>query len=304
MLSSRKAFVFAALLMLTALVFVSCGNDAPSHEGGSSSYFEAHFLDVGEGDAALILCDGHAMLIDGGEPEYSDLIYAYIKEHSVERLDLIVATHPHVDHIGGLAAALRAVPAGEVWCPVSSYPSKAFASLVQYAGMRGLRLRRPSPGETFRLGSAEVRVLAPHAVTDDANNSSIVLRIVYGNTSFLFAADMEREEERSILDSGAELRSTVLKVGHHGSGNATSYPFLREVSPTIAVISVGTPNPYSHPHESVLSRLRDAGTSVYRTDLQGHIIIVSDGERVSVTPTRNENADVMEPGFTAEPKHH
>lgn len=301
MLRGIKLCALAALMALAAL-FAACGKEPSPSSPPEGSYFEAHFLSVGEGDAALIICDGHAMLIDGGEPKYSDLIYAYLKEHSVSSLDLIVATHPHADHIGGLSAALSAYPAGEVWCPVASWGSKAFASFMKYAELRGLHPRRPAVGECFSLGSALVRVLAPIAVTDDMNNSSIVLRIEYGQTSFLFTGDMEREEELSLLETQAELSSTVLKVGHHGSGNATCYPFLREVSPTIAVISVGTPNPYSHPHESVLSRLRDAGARVYRTDLQGHIVITSDGERVTVAPTRNENADTLTPGFTAGPK--
>lgn len=289
-----------AVLLAAALLLCGCGRKKPVSEG---SNFEAYFLDVGSGDAAFVICDGHAMLIDGGLPEYSDLIFSFIREHGINSLDLIIATHPHADHVGGLSGALTAVPAKELLCPVSSYDSKAFKSLLRYASLRDLEPRRPEVGEVFDLGSARVTVLAPASVTSDHNNSSIVVRVEYGKTSFLFTGDMEREEELALLESGAALASTCLKVGHHGSGNATCYPFLREVSPEIAVISVGNPNAYSHPHESVLSRLRDCGAAVYRTDLQGQILIRSDGSSLTVVPSRNAEADTLSPGYTPEPSH-
>ncbi len=263
------------------------GTSAPLPEG---SAFAVHFIDVGQADAALVLCDGKSMLIDGGNRADGDLIYTYLQKQSLSYLDYVVCTHPDEDHVGGLAAALTCADAGTVYCPVPSYDSKAFTNFADKAAERGLELVRPEPGTVFSLGSAQVTVLAPLADYDDNNNQSIVLRIVYGETSFLFTGDAARESEADMLESGAVLQSTVLKVGHHGSESSTTYPFLREVHPQYAVISVGKDNSYGHPTEEVLSRLRDAGVQVYRTDMQGDIICTSDGKTVTFTTQRGSGA--------------
>lgn len=143
------------------------------------------------------------------------------------------------------------------------------------------------------MGSAAVQILGPVAESTELNNTSIVLRVIYGEASFLFTGDAEREEEQDILAAGYTLQSTVLKVGHHGSANSTTYPFLREIMPEYAVISVGANNSYGHPTEETLSRLRDADVTVYRTDMQGDVICTSNGKTVSFTVERNEDADTL-----------
>jgi competence protein ComEC len=265
----------------------------PSAEVPSGSSFEVHFIDVGQADSALILCDGNAMLIDGGNVADSDLIYTYLKNQGITHLDYMVCTHAHEDHVGGLAGALNYATVDVAYCPVTSYDSTAFNNFVKYLGNQGVDITVPSTGDTFTLGSAEVTVLGPINSSDEPNNTSIVLRIVYGNTSFLFAGDAEREEEQDILNAGYTLASTVLKVGHHGSENSTTYPFLREIMPEYAVISVGADNSYGHPTEETLSRLRDADVKVYRTDMQGDIICTSDGKSVSFTVERNADVDTL-----------
>jgi len=256
-------------------------------EKGSS--FEIRFLDVGQADAALIKCDGETMLIDGGNSEDSNLIYSVLKALEITHLDYIIATHPHEDHVGGLAGALNACTAGTIYSPVNSYDSRAFENLLKYANKQGIELAYPPVGEKIPLGSATVQFLGPQKEYEDPNNTSIVVRIVYGETSFLFTGDAEMEAEHDIIDAGYDLHSTVLKVGHHGSETSTSYVFLREVMPEYAVISAGKNNPYGHPHDNTMSRLRDAGVVVYRTDMQGDIICASDGKTVSFTTSRNAN---------------
>lgn len=258
-----------------------------------NSTFEIHFIDVGQADSALVLCDGEAMLIDGGNAEDSNLIYSYLKKLSQDHLDYIVCTHGHEDHVGGLAGALNYASVDHALCSVTSYDSKAFGNFTKYLDKQGVSIEVPSAGDTFRLGSAQVQVLGPINSSNEPNNMSIVLRIVYGETSFLFTGDAEREEEQDILDAGYSLDSTVLKVGHHGSANSTTYPFLREVMPEYAVISVGKDNSYGHPTEEALSRLRDADVTVYRTDMQGDIICTSDGKVVSFSVERNADADTL-----------
>lgn len=283
----------------------------PSEVQGAStlpedSSFEVHYIDVGQADAALVLCDGEAMLIDGGNAADSNLIYTYLKNHGVDHLNYIVCTHAHEDHVGGLAGALNYATADVAYCSVKEYDSKAFSNFVKYLGNQGLSITIPNAGDTYTLGSSTVSVLGPIRNSDEPNNMSIVLRIVYGETSFLFTGDAERDEESDILDAGYTLSSTVLKVGHHGSDTSTTYPFLREVAPEYAVISVGTDNSYGHPTENTLSRLRDADVKVYRTDMQGDVICTSDGKSVSFEVERNADADTLTIGpnstqATAEP---
>jgi len=254
----------------------------------SGSSFEVFFLDVGQADSALVLCDGHAMLIDGGNGEDSQLVYAFLKTHQLNHLDYIVCTHAHEDHVGGLAGALNYATVGTAYCPDTGYDSRAFESFVKYLDKQGVSITVPRAGDTFSLGSARAEIVGPVRSSDEPNNTSIVLRIVYGDTSFLFTGD-------------AQLDSTVLKVGHHGSDTSTTYPFLREIMPQYAVISVGAGNSYGHPTEAALSRLRDAGVTVYRTDLQGEIHCVSDGKNVSFQVKKNAGADTLSPAAPVQP---
>lgn len=272
-------FLFIMLFLAVAYVlFNRQGEVAPPAEGGS---FQVHFIDVGQADAALVICDGHYMLIDGGNAEDSDLVYSYLERHGAKNLDYMVASHAHEDHIGGLSGALNYAKVETALCPVTEYSSKVFQDMVKYLGQQGKTLTVPAPGDKFELGSARVEILGPVQEYDDTNDTSIVLRIDYGETSFLFTGDMETGAEKDLLESGANVRATVLKAGHHGSDTSTGYQFLREVSPQYTVISVGEGNKYGHPSDEVLSRFRDAGTEVYRTDMQGHVIAESDGKTVT-----------------------
>lgn len=268
----------------------------------AESSFVIHFIDVGQADCALVLCDGQAMLIDGGNSADSDLIYSYLQEQGVDYLDYIIATHGHEDHVGGLAGALNYAQAGTAYCSVAEYDSDAFQDFVKYLERQGVELQIPTIGTSFTLGSAYIDILGVDRESDNPNNSSIILRIVYGDTSFLFTGDAEREAEERLLDSGADLKSTLIKVGHHGSENASSYPLLYEAAPEYAVISVGADNNYGHPSEAVLSRLRDADVITYRSDLQGHIICESDGKSLSFTVERNPDAETLLPAATPTPE--
>ena len=266
------AFITAIVLMLLSIMSSASAN----------SEFVIHFIDVGQADAAVIICDNEILMIDGGNAADSSLIYSYLTNTlGIKHIDYMIATHAHEDHVGGLAGALNACTVGKIYSPVTQYDSRAFESLVKYANKQGVELTVPTVGDVFSVGSAKVQILSPAYIYADTNDTSIVAKIVYGRTSFMFTGDAGWEPEHDMVDSGYDLSATLLKVGHHGSDTSTSYVFLREIMPQYAVISVGEDNSYGHPTDNVLSRLRDADTTVYRTDLHGDIICYSDGETLS-----------------------
>ena len=287
--------IIGILLSIAMMCMMLCATAACGEESG----FSIHFIDVGQADAAVILCDGEVLMIDGGNVGDSSLIYSYLtRTLGLDHIDYMIGTHAHEDHIGGLAAALNACTVGRVYSPVTAYDSEAFRDFKRYAENQVGSLTIPSVGDSFNVGSAEVQFLSPAHQYDDTNDTSIVVRIVYGNTSFLFTGDAGWEPEHDMVESGYDLSATLLKVGHHGSNTSSSYVFLREIMPQYAVISVGEGNSYGHPTEDTLSRLRDAGAIVYRTDLQGNIICYSDGNSLTFVTEKEATADVGNMGET------
>ena len=255
--------------------------------------FQIHYLDVGQADAALVLCGEQAMLIDGGNKDDSSLMYAYLQKQGIDHLDYMVCTHPHEDHGGGLPGALNYASVDVAFAPMASYDNDIFLDYQKYLTEQGISITVPTPGETYSLGNAEFEILGPITQSDDLNDMSIVLKLQYGDTSFLFTGDCEKEEEADILKAGYDLSSTVLKVGHHGGDTSTTEQFLKAVMPEYSVISCGMDNAFGHPTAKVLGRLGDVNTKVYRTDLQGNITCYSDGISVRFEVEKNPDADTM-----------
>ena len=251
--------------------------EAPKYEIDYSAHsFAVHYIDVGQGDAALVVCDDKTMLIDGGKPSASRIIYTYLKNLNIDYLDYIVASHADDDHIGGLSAPLEKMKVKNVLAPETEADTRSYQSFKSKTEAQGLTIQHPKPGDSMDFGSSRIEFYGP--ITEDENgrnNGSIVMKIIFGDTSSLFTGDAEREEEKEILNAGY---------------NATTYPFLREIMPQYAVISVGD-NSYGHPTEDTLSCLRDADVKVYRTDMQGDIVFRSDGKTVTVTTKKNTDAE-------------
>ena len=267
--------------LLYTLIFLTGCTPQAGMPGSEENGFAVHYIDVGQADSALVLCGDQAMLIDGGNTEDSNVVVAYLKKQNVDHLDYVICTHAHEDHVGGLSGPLSVMPADEIYAPKTGASSKAYQNFLKKAEEQKKEIIHPKAGDKFTLGSSSVQILGPvNEDGADINNTSIVLKITYGDTAFLFTGDAEREEEQEILSCHYDLKADVLKVGHHGSKNSTTYPFLREVMPEYAVISVGRDNSYGHPTEEALSRLQDAGATILRTDLLGDIIITSDGHEV------------------------
>ena len=244
--------------------------------------FRMHFLDVGQALSVLVECDGQYMLYDGGNVDDGSMVVSYLQKQGVEELQYVFCSHAHEDHVGGLAAALAFFPANHVYSPVTEASTKCFQDFVKYTQQQGLQVEVPAVGTVWQLGGATVTMLGPVAQYSETNDTSIVLRVDYGATSFLLTGDMESDAERDLVNSGANLKADVLQVGHHGSSTSTSYLFLNAVLPEMGVISCGVNNKYGHPHEETLSILRDAGVDVYRTDLLGTVVIGSDGQNYTI----------------------
>jgi len=179
--------------------------------------------------------------------------------------------------VGGLPGALKYAKAGTVFSPVLKYDSDIFNSFVKVVKAQKNKLILPSTGQTYKLGDAEFTILGPVFEYEETNNTSIVLKLSYGGASFLFTGDAEKESEEDIVESGADLKCTVLKVGHHGSNTSSSYRFIYEASPQVGIISCGKNNSYGHPNRETLDILEDADVDVYRTDQCGTIICRTDG---------------------------
>ena len=247
---------------------------------------QIHFLDVGQGDCTIVLCDGASMVIDGGPASASSFVYSYIRNTlELQHIDYVVSTHPHLDHVYGLSSVLNAAPVDLVLTPVLEWDSKAFNSMVKYAEKQGAPLSVPQEGDTLRLGGATVTILHcwPEAIDyGRTNDSSIVVRIDYGQTSFIITGDAEDWSEYMMIDSGMNLKADVLRVAHHGSSTASTLEFLQSVRPEYAVISVGKDNGYGHPHQEVLDRLNEVGSKILRTDELGTIVMNSNGETITI----------------------
>ena len=269
---------------------------------------QIYALDVGQGDSALIITpEGKSVLIDAGPPQAGDEVVAALRKRDVRSLDLAVATHPHADHIGGMRPVIENFGVKNFLDSGQVYASKEYERMLRAIQEKGIRFIEAKKEMKFDLDSGvKLEVLNPPGdsqwITEVRrggsveNANSIVLRLSYGNFSMLFTGDAETETEDLIMESGAPLSAQVLKVGHHGSRHATSARFLDAVAPEAAVISCGADNRYGHPARQTLDRLQKAGVKVYRTDLNGEIATLTDGNTFEIHPAK-QSIQVALAGF-------
>ena len=276
--SQRLRFLFS--LLLAALLVTGAAWPATSRLAVS-------VIDVGQGDSILVqFPGGQDMLVDAGDRDAGLTVVQYLRSRGVQRIDILVASHPHADHIGGMQAVLSAFPIGKVWDSGYNQGSRTQQEFLGTIKAKGIRFGMPKAGFSQTVGNVTVTVLAPKTqltgTESDANNNSLVLRVTYGSVSFLLPGDMEGEERATV---GAWPRSTVLKVAHHGSRNGTDLAFAKALSPTYAAISYAQGNPYGHPHAEALAALRSTGAKILQTAVDGTVVFTTDGTSVSYTTT-------------------
>ncbi len=263
------------------------GKDEISHFGESSgAELKVHFLDVGQGDSILIqFPNGRNMLVDAGGNDDASTVVNYLKKTGVVQVDYLVGTHPHEDHIGSMDTVIDNFQIGEVIMPKATTTTRTFRDVLEAIDRKGLQIRPAKAGTSIlEDGLLSAKILAPCG--DDyvkLNNYSVVIKVTYGEVSFLLLGDAEALSEKEILESGAGIKADVLKVGHHGSNSSTSAPYLKSVGPRYAVISVGYGNDYQHPHQVVLNRLKKGGIEVLRTDERGTVLFTTNGKELSFT---------------------
>lgn len=257
----------------------------PAGPVGEGASLRVHILDVGQADCILVQGPEKVLVIDGGESKNADTIIEYLKSQGVERIDYYLNTHPHSDHYGGITKVMDAIPTGEFFHhpPPEEYTptTRGYQKLLEYLVDHRMKTTVLDPGDTLDLGGgAVITYLAPLEGYDDMNNNSLVGRLVFGETAFLFTGDAEKKSEKAILASGSPLSADVYSIPHHGSSTGMTQEFLDAVSPRWATVSVGADNDYGHPHRETLERLSQAGIPLLRTDQLGNIVFESDGKEV------------------------
>lgn len=249
---------------------------------------KVHFINVGQGDSILIQtpADKH-ILIDGGPPKAGKKLTHYLEEHDVDKIDLMIATHPDIDHIGGLRKVFKSIPVKRVMDIGKVYNTKTFMGYMFQVFKRHIPLSIAEEGEKIDMfKSIDMRVLNAYDSGEDNNEASIVLQLSFGDTDFLLMGDVGKEEERVLLDK-YDLQADIIKIGHHGSKTSTSLGFLEAIHPDVAMLTYSKSNHYGHPVDRVISNLHTIDTQIFSTAVYGNVVIETDGEKYITLPEKS-----------------
>lgn len=280
----KRLFSFLSTLLLITILFLGCNSPTTKSTPVINNSFKVHYIDVDQGDAILIQVNNKNLLIDSSTSSAKDKFLNYLDKLKIKKLDYIIATHPHEDHIGNMYKVIEKYDIGELYAPKVTSSTATFKKMMNSLNSKNKKVNVIKKGtNTINLGdNVKFEIFSPIKTNygDNLNNYSPIIKITYKSTSFLFTGDAEVNVENEVLDSNVDLKSDVLKVGHHGSSSSTSDDFLNAVNPKFAIISCGKDNKYGHPHKETLSKLNANNITVYRTDNNGTIILKSDGNDI------------------------
>ena len=281
---------FKLLIIATAiflLITCSCKSFESSYTNHNINYKDTdlvvHFINVGQGDSILVQINNKNLLIDGGPKTSATKVINYLNKQNVKKLDYIVATHPHEDHIGGLSDIIKKFEVGVFYSPKITTNTDTFENMIKSLRNKKQKITIAKQGEFLELGNTKAEILSPNLEKyDDLNNYSVIIKLSYNNLKFLFMGDAENLIENNLIKSNINLQSDIIKIAHHGSNSSSSAEFLNTVSPTYAVISCGKNNEYGHPHKDIINELNKRQINIYRTDRNGDIVFIFDGNNLKI----------------------
>ncbi|HCL4453011.1 TPA: MBL fold metallo-hydrolase [Clostridium botulinum] len=280
----KKNLIITCLLICLSIVFTACSQQSSNavNTSNKSNELKVHYIDVGQGDSILVQTKDKNILIDAGTRKSSDSLISYLKKQHIKKLDYVIATHPHEDHIGGMPKVIEEFEISNFYAPKKTANTKIFKDMILQLKKKNLKINVVKKGISLDLSNnSSLDFLAPVKDNyENTNDSSAVVKLTHGNTKFLFTGDAEKTSEKDILNSNEDLSSNVLKIGHHGSHSSSSKEFLDKIDPKIAIISCGKNNDYGHPHKETMKELNKRNIEVYRTDIDGNIVLTSDGENI------------------------
>lgn len=274
----RTAGWLLTLILAFSLLFA--GSTAEVYADGQGD-MAVHFIDVGQGLAVLVQSGGENLIYDGGDRSHADEVVQYLKNQQVETIDYMISSHYDEDHLGGLVKCLENFEVEHVLGSDYVHTSDLFNTFMNTATANAIIVEYPSVGDTYEFGTGSFTVMAPSGISNNSNDNSVVIRLTNGNNSFLFMGDAEETSEQDMISTGMSLDCDVLCVGHHGSASSTSWDLLEASTPSWAVVSCGSGNSYGHPTAETMGKLSDMGIPVFRTDDQGTVIALSNGETIS-----------------------
>ncbi|WP_102401185.1 ComEC/Rec2 family competence protein [Haloimpatiens massiliensis] len=300
-----KKFISVFLsIMFCAFLLVGCTNsntnnsssrDTKNTTNNTEETFKksqdnilVHYINVGQGDSILIQVNNKNMLIDAGPRDSKDKLLSYLNKINVKKLDYFITTHPHEDHIGGASYVINSLDIANFYAPKKNHTTKTYKDMINSLKSKNLKIHVAKEGVSLDLGKDVIcEMLSPtRSNYEELNNYSPIIKLKYKENKFLFTGDAEALVEKDVLSKKYDVSADVLKLGHHGSVSSTSAAFLKSVSPKIAISTCGKDNKYGHPHRETLSKLRKINCKLYRSDLDGNILVSGDGKNIEVT-TKN-----------------
>lgn len=283
---NKKAQLLTVIVFGVIAVFsLYFGNDITNNIGTPNGILQISYLDVGQGDSAYIKVNDFDILIDAGPRSDSDKLMEQLKEKNIDDFEIVIATHPHEDHIGGMTKVFDEYDVESFYMPKATSTTKTFENMINAVKNEGLKVQVIQEGMSFDLGEgAKIEVYSPTQESyENLNNYSPIMKLTYGNNTFIFTGDAEKEVEKEVLEKYSNnLKADVIKFGHHGSSTSSSEEFIEAISPKYGIISCGVDNSYGHPHREILDVINKMDIKAYRTDKQGEITITSDGNKLDI----------------------